>query len=360
MRVPQQAGRPANIINHFVLVVDESLSMLHLRDAVVRVFDQFTARLAASSKDNGQETRVTVYFFGSYGTQRCVIYDMDVLRVPSLEGMYHPGGNTALLQTFQVAMADLREIPQKYGDHSFVVFGWTDGDENDSYFPRTHQNQARVISEWSAALASAPENETYGLFVPDRKGVDRAVKFGFPASNVSIWDSTSEQGIEEAALLMGDVADSYMAARAQGVRGYSARSGGGLFAVRQFSKSEVTSALPPLTQGSYYFLDVRADEPIREFMTRETGRYSIGTVYYQHTKAETIQPQKEIAVEVTEELPGGGVTRVYSGRAARDVLGLPDQHVKARPNPGNGCTVFVQSTSPNRKLIGGTRVLVMR
>lgn len=360
MRIPQQAGQPANIINHFVLIVDESLSMAHLRAAVVRVFDQFIARLAASSKDNGQETRVTVYFFSSYGTQKCVIYDMDVLRVPSLEGLYHPDGNTALIQTFQLAMSDLRQIPQKYGDHSIVVFGWTDGDENDSYFPRTYQNQARVISEWREALASAPENETYGLFVPDRRGADRAERFGFPASNVSIWDSTSEKGIEEAALLMGDVADSYMAARAQGVRGYSARSGGGLFTTRQFTTADVKSSLVPVTPGSYYFLDVRVDEAIREFMTRETGRYEIGTVYYQHTKAEVIQPQKDIAVEVVEQVPGDQVSRVYSGRAARDILGLPVQHVKARPNPRNGCTVFVQSTSPNRKLIGGTRVLVMR
>lgn len=366
MRVPRKGPTPpiTNIINHFVLIVDESLSMSHLRAAVVRVFDAFIARLAESSKEKDQETRITVYFFNSYGTQKCIIYDKDVLRVPSLEGLYHPRGNTALLQTFQVAMADLRAVPTKYGDHSFVVFGWTDGDENDSYFPRTHANQARVIGEWSRALATAPENETYGLFVPDRRGVERAERFGFPRSNVSIWDSTSEQGIEEAALLMGDVAVSYMAARAQGVRGYSASSGGGLFTMRKFTTTEVKTALVPTTPGSYYFMEVRPEdcgsdgrveiEPF--FVARSEGRpYPKGKCYYEFVKTETIQGYKNVAVQV-------GAGDVYSGTLdeVRGLLGLPDHHLKVKPDQHPGSTIFIQSTSHNRKLGRGTRLLVMR
>lgn len=363
MRVPQQAPQPANIINHFVLLVDESYSMKHLKDTTVRVFDGFIARLAARSRAKEQETRVTVYFFSSYGTQRCVIYDMDVLRVPSLAGMYHPDGNTALLQTFLLAIRDLRELPQKYGDHSFAVFGFTDGQENDSARPRTYPAQSKVIAELHQAILSAPDNETYGLFVPDQEGLHEAKGFGFPAGNISVWNPNSAEGIEEVGRVLDDVTEAYMEGRKRGVRGYTARnaSSGGLFAVREFSKAEVTSSLPSLTQGSYYFLDVRADEPITQFMVSNTGSYSLGSVYYEFMKAETIQPQKEIAVEVVEnEGTPDEVRRVYAGRAARSILGLPDQHVRVKPNHRNGCKIFVQSTSPNRKLIGGTRVLVMR
>lgn len=348
------AAKPANIINHFILVVDESYSMSHLRHAVVRVFDRFIARLAASSKANGQETRVTVYFFNSYGTQKCVIYDMDVLRVPSLEGLYKPDGNTALLQTFQLAMADLREIPQKYGDHSFVVFGWTDGDENDSYFPRTSQNQDRVISEWGTALATAPENETYGLFVPDQMGVARAKRFGFPASNVSVWDSTSEQGIEEASLLMGDVADAYMASRAQGVRGFSTRSGGGLFRMRDFTAGDVTAALAPMAPNTYVLLNVTCDTPIKKFV-EDAGLTYVprdGKAFYQLTTSVKVQSYKEVIVEHQGHL--------YTGDTARQVLGLPGHDVTVKPAHKPGMTVFFQSTSANRKLFGGTRLVVMR
>jgi len=345
---------PTNIINHFILIVDESWSMNHLRAAVVRVFDQFIARLAASSKENDQETRITVYFFNSYGSQKCIIYDKDVLRVPSLEGLYHPDGNTALIQTFQVAMSDLRQVPTKYGDHSFVVFGWTDGDENDSYFPRTHANQDRVISEWSRALASAPENETYGLFVPDQKGVVRAERFGFPRSNVSVWDSTSEQGIEEAALFMGDVAESYMAARAQGVRGYSVQSGGGLFRVRDFTASEVTTTLTPLRPGSYVVLDVPGRPTdtvaIRPFVESKGLSYVPGESFYEPVKAVKLQDYKRVIIE------HGG--QYYTGEAARQLLGLPDHNVTVNPGHKQGMTVFFQSNSVNRNLFGGTRLVV--
>lgn len=52
--------------------------------------------------------------------------------------------------------------------------------------------------------------------------------------------------------------------------------------------------------------------------------------------------------------------QVYTGRAARDILGLPDTHVRVKPDHKPGVTIFVQSTSYNRKLIGGTRLLILR
>lgn len=356
MRVPQTAGRPANIINHFVLIVDASYSMRRLKSTTVKVFDGFIARLAAKSKLKDQETRVTVYFFSGYGTQRCVIYDMDVLRVPSLEGLYEPDGNTALLQTFLLAIKDLRELPQKYGDHSFAVFGFTDGQENDSFRPRTQAALSQVVSQVSQGILSAPDNETYGLFVPDQEGVADAKGFGFPAGNISVWNPDSAEGIEEAGRLMDEVAEAYMDGRARGVRGYSARSGGGLFKVRDVSAADVNASLVPLTPGGYTFHPVKSDERVDEFVARVTGHpYQVGRAYYQLSKAETIQPQKQIAIET----PKG----VFSGPEARTLLGLPDHHIKAGFRSGDlapGVTVFVQSTSYNRKLKSGTRLLLVR
>lgn len=363
MRVPQTAGQPANIINHFVLIVDESTSMRSLKDTTVKVFDGFIARLAAKSKARAQETRVTVYFFGSYGTQRCVIYDMDVLRVPSLAGMYRPEGNTALIQTFLLAIRDLRELPQKYGDHSIAVFGFTDGQENDSARPRTYAAQSKIIAELQTAIVSAPDNETYGLFVPDAEGVSDAKTLGFPAGNISVWNPDSAEGIEEAGRILDDVAESYMEGRARGVRGYSARSGGGLFQVNKVSAQDVRTSLVPVTRGSYYFLEVGLSDrdpgsdgcSIARFVERSTGRpYPKGRCYYQFTKPETVQGYKQVAIET-----GGDV---YSGTLdeTRGLLGLPDFETKVRPDQQAGATIFIQSTSSNRKLIPGTRLLVLR
>jgi len=51
---------------------------------------------------------------------------------------------------------------------------------------------------------------------------------------------------------------------------------------------------------------------------------------------------------------------VYMGDAARQMLGLPSMHVKVGPGDHPDYTIFVQSTSMNRKLIQGTSLLVMR
>jgi hypothetical protein len=361
------AGQPANIINHFVFVVDESYSMKHLKDTTIRVFDGFITRLAAKSRAKEQETRVTVYFFNSYGTERCVIYDMDVLRVPSLAGMYRPDGNTALLRTFLLAIRDLRELPQKYGDHSFAVFGFTDGQENDSARPRTPAMQSRVIAELHQAILTAPDNETYGLFVPDQEGVHDAKSFGFPAGNISIWNPNSAEGIEEVGRLLDDVTEGYMEGRKRGVRGYSASSsarGGGLFRMADFSPSDVRTSLTPVAPGSFFYLDVTQGhrDPgsdgarLDHFYESETDKpYPKGRCYYEFTKAEKVQGYKQVAVEV------GGV--LYSGTLdeTRALLGLPmDHEVKLRPDQKAGATIFIQSTSNNRKLLPGTRLLVMR
>ena len=52
--------------------------------------------------------------------------------------------------------------------------------------------------------------------------------------------------------------------------------------------------------------------------------------------------------------------KVYSGVNARAMLALPDQEVKVNPASHNAFDIFVQSTSTNRKLIKGTKLLVLK
>jgi hypothetical protein len=67
-----------------------------------------------------------------------------------------------------------------------------------------------------------------------------------------------------------------------------------------------------------------------------------------------VQPQK--AIVLREPITG----RIYSGHPARQLLGLPtDGTTRAKVTPGmmSKYQVFVQSTSVNRKLVGGTLLL---
>jgi hypothetical protein len=351
-------AKPANIINHITVVVDASTSMDHLTRTLITVFGNLINHLASQSRSNGQETRITVYFFGSRGTERCVIYDLDVLRMPSIEGLYEANGKTALIDATLLSVSDMRMIPQKYGDHSFLTLVLTDGGENAS----RHQSL-----ELNRVIATAPENETYGCLVPNQMGVHEAKRHGFPAGNISVWDASSSAGLEEVGRVIRDLSDAYMEGRARGVRGYSAASstrGGGLFQMKDFTASDVKTSLTPVTPGSYFLLDI--DQAHRDpgsdgtrldhFYERETGHpYPRGRCYYEFTKAEKVQGYKQVAVEVDGVLYSGTLDET------RALLGLPmDHEVKLRPDQKPGATIFIQSTSNNRKLMPGTRLLVLR
>lgn len=337
----------ANYINHITIVGDESASMTRNAGAFIQVYDNLVEHLVERSRHHDQETRITTYLFNSAQGTRCVTYDKDVLRVPSIKGSYHPSGMTPLVDATMLALRDLRLIPQKYGSHAFLTFVLTDGQENAS------RESGAVLS---GAINSAPDNETYAVFVPDQQSVFEAKRYGFPPGNISVWDTTRTAGIETVGATMRAAAETFMEGRAKGVHGY--RTGSGLFTLKEFKAADVKGAAVPLTTGSYFFLDVPGKETdkyrIDEFVGQATGKpYVLGRGYYQFMKPETIQPGKNIAVEVDGQ--------VYQGPGARAVLGLPDDHsVRVRPNQKAGCTIFVQSTSYNRNLVGSTRLLVMR
>lgn len=338
----------ANYINHIGYVIDSSTSMQKLARSVVQVTDNTTAFLAERSTKHDQETRATVYTFSSRGREKCLFYDKDVLRMPSISGLYQPSGMTALMDATLLAVSDLKQTAQLYGDHAFLLYVISDGYENDS-----RQNRPQHLAD---VINDLPDNWTLAAFAPDQQAAFALKQCGFPRDNVSVWDTNTVAGIETVGSTMRAATETYMEGRKAGIRGYNPKTTtrGGLFQMRDFKPADVKGAATPLTQGSYFFAEVVADSRIDEYVAICTGKpYILGRAYYQFMKTETIQPQKNIAVELD------GL--VYEGPGARAVLGLPADHsVRVRPDQVPGCTIFVQSTSHNRKLIAGTRVLVLR
>lgn len=339
----------ANYINHIAIVMDASSSMNHLADSVVKVADNTIAHLADRSRVHDQETRATFYTFSTQGREKCLFYDKDVLRMPSIKGLYRPSGMTALIDATLKSIEDLKRTAQLYGEHAFLIYVLSDGYEN---------NSLRTSRELKQEIDNLPDNWTLAPFAPDQQAVFALKQCGFPKDNISVWDTHSVAGIEDVGATMRAATENFMEGRTRGVHGYNARtatrSGGGLFKLHNFSASDVQNVATPLTQGSYYFLDVKFKSRIDEYVELETGKpYILGRSYYQFMKTENIQPQKNIAVEVNGQ--------VYEGPGARAVLGLPTDHsVRVIPGAKPGCTIFVQSTSYNRNLIPGTRLLVRR
>jgi hypothetical protein len=99
-----------HLINHVAFVVDRSGSMSDLKSKTIEVFDNQIKFLAKRSTELNQETRVSVYLFGS--TVENVIFDMDVLRLPSLKELYKIEGMTALIDATIQAISDLSSYPR--------------------------------------------------------------------------------------------------------------------------------------------------------------------------------------------------------------------------------------------------------
>jgi hypothetical protein len=226
----------SNIINHIVLVLDASASMNNVSRDVVKVADNQIQYLARRSKELDQETRVTVYTFnttGYWGNPQhnidCLIYDKDVLRVPSIQGLYNPDGATPLIDATLTALEDLELTATKYGEHSFLVYVLTDGEENQS---------TRSAGELSRKLASLNDNWTIAAFVPNQTGVFEAKKFGFPKDNIAVWDATSAKGVSEMGERIRETTETFMVNRSKGIRGSCS-----LFTLAQPSVGEVQNNL---------------------------------------------------------------------------------------------------------------------
>lgn len=334
-----------NIINHIALVVDASDSMARHKNDVILVADEQIRHLAERSQELDQETRVSIWVFSSHSNIQCVIWDKDVLRLPSIAEFYTTSGQTALVDATLKSISDLDEIPRRYGDHSFLLYVLTDGQENCSL-------QSPVAL--SARLSSLPDYWTTAALVPDHAGVHEAKRFGFPAGNIAIWDKTSSTGVSEVGKRIRVATDTFMMNRKQGIRSTKTLFKTDAAAVN--AKTISAAGLTPLPVTSYVLVPVSiptATIAIKPFVESCGLTFRVGKGYYQLMKPEEIQANKQILI--VEKKSG----KVFGGQDARNLIGLPDMTVRVKPDVNPDYDVYVQSMSNNRNLIAHTKLLYL-
>jgi hypothetical protein len=352
-----------NQIDHIAIVIDASSSMFRLRADVIRVVDNQIAYLARRSKDLNREVRVSIYTFAD--SVRCEIFDKDVLRLPSIKDFYDPNGMTALIAAAVKSQEDLKTTSTIYGDHAFLTFVITDG----------HENASRYLSADSLRrmLAGLPENYSVATLVPDHQAADLARSYGFSPDSVRPWDATSAAGVEAAGSAIQQATDNFMAGRERGVRGTRSVFGTGSDVV---NAATVQATLKPLPVSKYKIIPVvprpgtvavpkvtskgttMVFPPIRvdDYVRKDCGLdFQLGTVYYEWSKAEMIQPQKRLAI-----VAKNGEVFVGTGDEIRQMIGLPVLNKKFAPSVNKDYSIFVQSTAPNRHLVAHSRILVMQ
>ncbi len=351
--------QPQNQIDHIAYVVDASTSMQERTEDTIKVIDNQTAFLAEMSKQTGRETRVTIYIFSDPHNIKCVVFDKDVLRLPSIREFYKPDGWTALLDATGLAIEDLQMTMQKYGDHAFLLFAFTDGQENQS---RRHNAYSMVN-----LIKGLGDNWTVAALVPDVNGKLMARRFGFPDGNISIWNVNSDTGVEEAGETMKAALSSYSGLRSAGGQGTRT-----LFATDPTAVNAATikaAGLQPLAKGAYQIVPVPKPKATEGVLNKDKervweissfvekvngGTYKVGKAYYKLRKQEKIQGNKDLAIlEIA-------TNKVYVGDGVRAMIGLPEENKTVAPDFNDKYEIYVQSGSSNRHLGPKDRLLILQ
>lgn len=333
------------LINHVALVLDGSGSMAHHAKNVVKVADEQIRHLALKSEEMSQETRVSIYRFFDKEV-RCLIFDMDVMRLPSIAELYSANGGTPLVDAVVKSQEDLATTSQLYGDHAFLSFVLTDGEENTSN---------RSWTELVKYTKHSAENWTVGFLVPNAQGITYLTRAGVDRDSIVVWDAGNAAGMIGAGKTIVDTTTAYMTARASGVRGTKSLFTTAATGAANVNAKTVQATLTPLNRADYSLHDVTERIYIQDFVRDKLGLfYLVGKGFYQFTKPETVQGGKEIVV--VDKATG----QAYGGKDARQLIGLQwGVEAKVKPDDNPSFDIFVQSHSVNRNLIPGQKFLLM-
>ncbi len=337
----KQPKKSANKTLHVTLVIDSSGSMQpfvrSVKNYVQEQIDSFT-----QSKD--VDTYLTLYSFNE-STRQISDYRVNIKENTIDTSGYKPEGGTALSDAICHVLGRVGTTPTEPS----LLLLITDGEENRStttpYEVNRMINMAIKSDYWTIAIAG-PRGS--------KQTISRLYQH-IPESCITEWD-VSDVGIKNLSVKTKSANHILMSSVARGVNSTSNYFSPDL----QVSKSVVRSTLDDVTSKfSTHTVpnNIKEDERVvSTFVTKKLKKkFTVGDVYYQHTKRETLQDYKDII------LKNNDTGKLYSGDEVRDILKIPDNStIKLEPAWSNTYTMYIRSTSFNRKLVPGTTILLAK
>lgn len=327
--------------NYIGFVNDHSGSMDSIRNAAMRDYNTNITAIKNAATREMLDTVVSVVGIGlgSTGVQRQVqISNPHVLKPVTTWPC--PGG-TPLYDGIADMIELLSGLPDaKDPNVSFLVLVTTDGDEQHSV--KHNQLTLKAMIE----NVSKTGQWTFAFRVPKNANRSKITALGIALDNIQFWETTSE-GMHASTQVTTQAVDNYFTARSSGLRSTNA-----FYA----NAAQVnTQVLKDVTSEVSLYLVPHADNgiEIRDFVLKHRMQYLKGSAFYQLTKTEArVQHTKLILVR------DRNTGKIYAGKEARQMIGLPDDR-NARLHPGDhkNYDLFIQSSSVNRKLVGGTGVV---
>ena len=328
--------------NYIGFVNDHSGSMRNLASAAIKDYNANIDAVKHAANTEMLDTVVSVVGVGypsdSQVTRQVQISNPHVLKPVTV---WPANGGTPLYDGIGNMIELLESLPDaKDPNVSFLIMITTDGEEMHS--TKYTRSTLRQLIE----RVSASGNWTFAIRVPRGAYTSLVSNIGIPVGNIQQWD-TSSAGLEKSTQAQAQAVTQYYAARSAGLKSSSA-----FYA--DASQVNVSALVDISSKVSLYVVpDASSGIEIRDFVLTKRMQYLKGAAFYQLTKTEArVQPNKLIIVR--DRTTG----KIYSGKDARSMIGLPnDQNARLHPGDHKNFDIFIQSTSVNRKLVGGTGVV---
>ena len=326
-------------ITKVAFVIDKSGSMWNIRNDVIKNFRELIDSANKLSIEHNQQTYFSLFLFSSRPLP--IKVNVDYTQIELNSSIYTCSGNTALFDAVDDAITKIKSS-EDTNSTSYLIYVLTDGYENASLL------NSRQFSE---IIKKCNDDERYTIVFcvpPGSKNV-LCSTYNISNDNVREWENTSI-GIKNNTEFTTSGFSNY----------YQARSTGATRTTKFFVNADLSKVkskdLDALEDISKYvkIMDVNKESPIKEFIEEKTKRpYIIGSAFYRLDKTELVQSTKRIIIYDKD------TKSIYGGTQARDIIGLPlFNDAKLSPYNVSKYEVFVESTSVNRKLPRGTKVLL--
>jgi Mg-chelatase subunit ChlD len=321
-----------------IVVVDVSGSMNSYRYDLNKYLNAQLTNLREEAFRTGEQIDVSLYYFNDHVTPAYL--NVNARDVKS-ESVKYPDGGTALFDTVSTAIGDHLKPERIDEDVAYLLIVQTDGQDEHSY-DRKGERMKELVRQ-----VQSTDRWTITFQLPPGFKQKFCTTYGIHSGNCIEWER-STQGMEVATQWAAAATSNYVANRSVGINAMSTF----YTDLSDLTSKDLKTSLANI-QDKVKTFTVPAEVEIRPFIEEKTGYpYQAGSVFYQLTKTEKVQDTKKLLIQEKN------TKAIYAGNEARTLLGLPTG-VDCRVRPGNHANfdLFVQSTSVNRKLVRGTKLV---
>ena len=312
------------------LLIDQSGSMEVHTKAVKELIRRFVW------DNKGQENLLlSVGVFNDSDTPKYLYFQEHPSKLDAKNINYQPDGGTPLNKTLINVLDEYMTFANRDKSGRYIITVITDGDATDS----SHADQLKQVM----SACEGCNNLTVTAMVPKASSQATMLRLGLAEGNIKIWDVTGDFSEVESNLRTSF--NSFIRSSDKKVTG---------FFTTNLTDKKLEKIKDKLSDVRLKFKTIKVDReaPIKPFVEEHGQQYVIGNAFYELTKTEQIQPNKEVLLRARDG------KKVYGGEEARKILGLVSSGtIKVTPGNHQNFKIFVQSTSTNRKLVRGTELL---